>query len=162
MNNHLTEEQISRCVLGEGAAAEEEHIGECAQCQGELASFRNALAEFRNSVVNWAERQPGGSPNLTQLHASSPRLRRRPLRWIPVAAVLALLVIIPAYKNSIERRHEAQARQTQLLREAQLDDARLDAQLLERVNAHLSQTAPASLQPLMELLATPNRTEGER
>jgi hypothetical protein len=152
MNNHLTEEQVTRCVLGDGTVLEEEHLRECAQCQAELASFRNALAEYRTSVVGWAERQTGASPNLTQLHAAPQRLHRRTLRWIPVAAAIAVLTLIPVYRNSVERQREAQA----------LEDARLDAELLKRVNAHLSQTAPASLQRLMEMPTTPTTTAGEQ
>jgi len=65
----------------------------------------------------------------------------RTLRWLTAAAVLAIVAGIPAYKKSIDREREIQAAR----------ESELDAQLLDRVNTHLSRTAPAPLQPLMEM-----------
>ena len=67
--------------------------------------------------------------------------RMRTLRWLTAAAVLAIVAGIPAYKKSIDREREIQAAR----------ESELDAQLLDRVNTHLSRTAPAPLQPLMEM-----------
>jgi type II secretory pathway component PulF len=62
--------------------------------------------------------------------------------WHPAVAVAAALVIatgVPIY-NGI-RQAERQARQEQE-----------DSQLLEQVHAQLSRMAPASLEPLLELM----------
>jgi anti-sigma factor RsiW len=145
MSNHLTEEQISNWVIGEIAPAEREHARTCPHCKAEVAAFQSALSEFRSSALSLAEKKSVAIPDTRALQRRSRPFHNYPARWLAVVATVVVLAIVPAYKNSVERRREAQAQQ----------DAKLDAQLLERVNAHLARTTPASLQPLMELLATP-------
>jgi hypothetical protein len=66
---------------------------------------------------------------------------------------VTVLAAIPAYKKTVEQEREAKAAQ----------ESQLDTQLLERVNAHLSRTAPASLQPLMGMQSgTGLDKEGDR
>ena len=143
MSEHLTSEQLSKWIIGECSPAEEEHGRTCPECSAELAEFQTALSGFRRSIEEWADQKAVAIPDAAHLHSRSRPATRRPLVWIPVAAAAAALAVIPAYKNSLERQREAQAQQ----------EAQVDAQLLERVNAHLSRTAPASLEPLVELLA---------
>jgi anti-sigma factor RsiW len=143
MSEHLTSEQFSKWIIGQCSPAEEEHGRTCPACSSELAEFQTALTGFRRSIEKWADQKAVAIPDATRLHSLSRPSTRRPLLWIPVAAAAAALAIIPAYKNSMERQREAQAEQ----------ETQVDAKLLERVNAHLSRTAPASLEPLVELLA---------
>jgi hypothetical protein len=71
--------------------------------------------------------------------------RMRSLRWVAAAATLAAIVAaVPAFRKPIESPV------------AESEESRSDKQLLERVNSHLSQSAPVSLQPLMEMLPPRN------
>jgi Flp pilus assembly protein TadB len=62
------------------------------------------------------------------------------LRWRLAAAALAVAFAIPLWINHSERRSQREAME-------------MDAQLLEEVNASVSRWAPASLEPLMQLIA---------
>jgi hypothetical protein len=149
--NHLSSEQISKCVSGEGAPEELQHSRECESCSAEVTRVQALLSDFRGAVSQWAEQlQAGPSPTMFAL-------RPRRTRWAPaavaVAAAATAIAVIPVYRNSQERERQAQAAQ-----QAQ------DAQLLERVNLQLSQTAPESLQPLMDLISDTktDASQGER
>ena len=62
------------------------------------------------------------------------------LRWKLIAAALVIAFAVPLWINLKERRSQPVA----------ID---MDAQLLEEVNASISRSAPASLEPLMQLIA---------
>jgi len=143
MNTHLSEQQISKWIAGACTAEEERHGRECAECQMKLVSFQSAMSGFRTSIVNWADQLSGEHPPDCRLLLDDVNHRRAPvLRWVAVTAAAAVILgSIPAYRRSIEQEREANAAQ----------ESQLDTQLLQRVNAHLSQVAPASLQPLMEM-----------
>jgi protein TonB len=63
MNRHLSKEQISRCLIGDGTPGETQHVSTCAACSGEIASLESSLSQFRSSVRNWSDQLsgPGGS-----------------------------------------------------------------------------------------------------
>jgi hypothetical protein len=153
MNIHLTDEQISKWIAGDSTPKEHRHGLECAQCAAKLTSLQNALSAFRSSATTWAEKQGAGNVPDTILVPGAQRARTRSLRRLAAAAAVVIVALIPAYKRVAEREREARA-----MRESQFD-----AQLLERINAHLSRTAPASLQPLMEMTSNSNdvRKEGD-
>jgi hypothetical protein len=150
MNTHLNDEQISRWIAGASTPEEQRHCRECAQCRASVTSFQDDLSSFGAAMAHWADNQRVSAvPEVRRSADVSDQARVRPLRWVTVAAILAILGGIPAYKRSIEREHKIQAAQ----------ESQLDAQLLDRVNDHLSRTAPASLQPLMEMLPDRNDVE---
>jgi hypothetical protein len=147
MSMHLTEEQISKWIAGEGSGEVEAHVRECAQCGAAVVGFGTAITGFRVSVNRWADKETRPLLALRQT-------RKRSLCWAAAAAAMAILAAIPAYKRSVENERAP----------ATVEESQLDAQLLERVNSHLSRTAPASLQPLTEMFLTGNdsKKEGER
>jgi anti-sigma factor RsiW len=152
MNTHLTEEQISQYIAGYTTGELDRHIAGCAQCSSKLASFENIIGQFRGSADNWAGKECPRILDVATLSGTFHRPRTRSLRWVAAAATLAAIVaVIPAFRKPVEPPV------------AELEQSRSDAQLLERVNAHLSQSAPASLQPLMEMLPPRSdlKTEGE-
>jgi hypothetical protein len=142
MTTHLNDKQISRWIAGASTPEEKQHYLECAQCRASVTSLQGDLSTFGGAITHWADKQRGSAVPDVKLAANlRHQARMRPLRWAAAAATLAVVAGIPAYKKSIEREREVQAAQ----------ELQLDEQLLERVNAHLSRTAPASLQPLMEM-----------
>ena len=159
MNNHLSSEQISKWVIGDATPEELRHGNDCQECRSELARVQTLLSDFRSSVCRWAD-EAIPTPLLAKGGVAAPQARPgwsglpwRLLRWSPAAVAVAALAVIPAYKNSLDREREAQAARTKSE----------DALLLERVNSQLSRTAPASLEPLMDMLSnTTEKNEGER
>jgi len=141
MNEHLSSEQISRWMIGERSAQDEEHARECPECAAKVARFESAITLFRQSVQDCGERY--ARPDIP-LPAGVRRARRsfaaRPSRWAPVAAALVLLAAIPIYTNSRERRRQAEM-------------ARADAALLEQVDVQISRAVPAPMEPLVSLVS---------
>ena len=151
MNTHLTEEQISQYIAGYGTGELDRHIAGCAQCSAKLGSFENIIGQFRGSAGDWAGRECR-LPDMATLCGIFRRSRTLSLRWVAAAATLAAIAAaFPAFRKPVEPPV------------AELEQSRSDEQLLERVNAHLSQSAPASLQPLMEMLPPRSdlKNEGE-
>jgi hypothetical protein len=154
MNGHLTEEQISRWIAGNSGAEVDSHVRECAQCNAKLSSFGIAMSAFRDSANRFANQQYSGRVlDAGSLHRAFRQSRMRSWRWLAVAAAGVIAAAVPVYKRSIQSTPEPVA----------VEESQVDAQLLERVNAHLSQTAPVSFQPLSEMFLTvsDSRTEGE-
>src|SRR5215475_14080759 len=152
MNTHLTEEQISQYIAGYATGELDRHIAGCPQCSAKLGSFENIIGQFRGSAGDWAGRECPRVPDMATLSGTFRRSRTRSLRWVAAAATLAAIVAAgPAFRKPIEPPV------------AESEQSRSDEQLLERVNAHLSQRAPASFQPLMDMLPPRNdlKNEGE-
>lgn len=148
MSNHLTPEQISKCLAGAADEAEEHHARDCVQCAAELAGLRRTFSQFRTTVENWADQEGASNvPDVTLLDRASHRTGMRRLRLLAAAAAIAIVAVIPVYKKSVENKP----------RVVSIEESTVDTELLERVNDHLSRTAPVSLEPLMTLTS-----EGER
>jgi predicted anti-sigma-YlaC factor YlaD len=128
MNSHLSSEEMYQWLSGEHAADVEEHFRECPACRSELLQFRSALTGFRTSLEN----SPVPAVSRKQ---SSQRLSR----WVLASAALSLMVAAPMYWNARQQRAAEQAKADELL--------------LERVNAGLSRSVPASMEPLMQLIS---------
>jgi len=132
MNSHLSLEEIYQWLAGEGREEAEEHFRECPACKAEMQELHDALAGFRSSLEQ------------AQVPAVSyPRVRPTLPRWILATAALALLVATPLYWNAHQQRAAEQARADELL--------------LERIDASLSRSVPASMEPLMQLITKENQ-----
>jgi predicted anti-sigma-YlaC factor YlaD len=128
MNSHLSSEEMYQWLSGEHGADVEEHFRECPACRTELLQFRSALAGFRTSLEN----SPVPAVRRKQ---SSQRLSR----WVLASAALSLLVAAPVWWSARQQRAAEQAKADELL--------------LERVQAGLSRSVPASMEPLMQLIS---------
>lgn len=154
MNEHLSPEALSKWIAGDSSLSEERHMKECQRCTAELNALQDALAEFRASVIDWADRERSTRiPDSSSFARISRGIFIRRLRWLSAVAAITLVALVPMYKRSIEHH-----------RQVEISQESIDAELLERINAHLSQTAPLSLQPLTTLVSAPNniKSEGER
>lgn len=134
MNSHLSMEEICRWLAGESGGELEERIRDCPACQAELEQFQNALAGFRGSL----EQAPVPAMRLARAKHMLPR-------WVMAAAALSVIIAAPVYWN---------ARQQQAAERAKADQL-----LLERINAGLSRSVPASMEPLTQLLSKENEHE---
>jgi hypothetical protein len=128
MNSHLTSEEIYQWLAGERGNEVEEHFRECPACHVEMNRLRRALVGFRHSLEQ------------TAIPAVSyQRVRHALPRWILATAALCAIGAVPAYWSAHQQRAAEQAKTDELL--------------LERVNAGLSRTVPASMEPLMQLIS---------
>jgi hypothetical protein len=132
MNSHLSLEEIYQWLSGERQDEVEDHFRECPACKVELQQFQNALAGFRSSL----EQSPVPAVSYSRVRQILPR-------WILATAALALLVATPVYWNARQQRAAQQAKADELL--------------LERIDAGLSRSVPASMEPLMQLISKENQ-----
>ena len=136
MNNHLSQDQLSMCILGRSTPEEEQHSRECPECRAELARFQEPVFTFRKVMQDWSDRE--SAPRLSDV---PPRFGQPFWRWIPAGAAVVLLTVVPLY---LQRRDRQRA-------EAE-EAARQDALLMDAVSQHLSRTMPAPMEPIMALV----------
>ena len=130
MSSHLSHEQISQWMLGERTSVEEQHVLECPQCSAAVAGLQSALAEFGGAVRDWGEAQRVAMP-------TRDGRRARPFRWAWVAVAALLLAAVPIYRVDQQRKAER---------------ARADAALMEQVDAEVSRTVAAPMEPRAKLM----------
>jgi len=135
MIQHLSAEQISQWLMGDGTPQLERHLAECSECRAELGKLETTLAQFRGAVRNWS-----GS---ALPPAWQPPAARAPwfswARLAVAAAALCFLVALPVYWSTRARERAAEA-------------ARADALLLERVDSSISRAVPEPMEPLVNLV----------
>jgi hypothetical protein len=132
MNSHLSLEEIHQWLSGERRDEVEEHFRECQACEAEMHRFHNALAGFRRSL----EQSPVPPVSYLPVRTTLPR-------WILATAAVLLLIATPVYWNARQQRAAEQARADELL--------------LQRIDASLSRSVPASMEPLMQLITKENQ-----
>jgi hypothetical protein len=137
MSRHLSSEEISEWAAGTRTGEGENHLHDCSECRGELTRLQGVLSEFRDSLRHWSAAQGGSAPTPVWL-TERPRGAHR-LRWALVAVAMVLLAAIPIYRNR-ERQRQA---------DASLDDA----VLLEQIDAGVSRSVPAPMEPLTSLVS---------
>jgi hypothetical protein len=135
-SSHLSEEHICKWLAGDRGTEDARHLLECPACQAELEKFQNMLAGFRTSL----EQLPVPA-------VSYGRVRQTLPRWILATAALLLLTGAPVYWNARQQRASQPTE----------DQAKADELLLERINAGLSRSVPASMEPLMQLISKENQ-----
>jgi hypothetical protein len=139
MSIHLSSDQMSKFLIGEATAVEQQHARECIECMDEMTRLQTTLSALRHSVQNWtAENCPTLVPGQSFLAIRATRFNLRPRRWAVAIALIGLLAV-PIYKNIHQPRRHA-------------EDVE-DTLLLEQVNAHLSRSIPTPMEPLMRLLS---------
>jgi TonB family protein len=57
MNQHLSGEQISKCLIGDGTPQDTQHLRQCAACGAELARLESSFSQFRGSVRRWSDQE---------------------------------------------------------------------------------------------------------
>jgi periplasmic protein TonB len=57
MNQHLTADAISKCLIDDATAQEMQHARECAACRAEFSGLESSFSDFRGSIRQWSERE---------------------------------------------------------------------------------------------------------
>jgi TonB family protein len=98
MTNHLTEDQISRWLVGQPTGPEQQHVQKCGSCTAQLGRFLDTLESFKGALSARAE-------NLT--HKTSPSLDMvlsgQAITAAPDPAALQQLVQTPSLLVSLKR-----------------------------------------------------------
>lgn len=58
---HLTDDQLTGCMLMEPSEASRRHLEECALCRVELAAFSSSFSAFGQASSAWSESMPRAS-----------------------------------------------------------------------------------------------------
>jgi hypothetical protein len=137
MSEHLSSEQIVNWMIEDHSAEQVEHVGVCAECAAAVERLEQSLGMFRVAVRETAQ-QLGESQKVFHL----PR-RPKAVLWLTAgltaAAVLVSLTALPVYKVQQEQRKAEMARQ--------------DAELMEQVDAELSEGVAAPMRPLEKMVS---------
>jgi hypothetical protein len=137
MTRHLSPEQISRWMMEDHTAQDEEHLRDCWTCSAEVARMEAALSLFGRSVRDWSQRHNPAFRNVWS--AERARLRTQGLRWALAGLTLLLLAGIPIQTIRESRQRDARA-------------AQIDTALIEQVDAEVSRAVPAPMEPLARLM----------
>jgi predicted anti-sigma-YlaC factor YlaD len=133
MSGHLSSREISEWAAGTRSVELENHLHDCAECRGQLALLHGALSDFRDSLRSWR----GSAPQPVWL-ADHPRGAHR-LRWALVAVATVLLAAVPIYRSRERRRA--------------IETSLEDTVLLEQIDAGVSRSVPAPMEPLTSLVS---------
>ena len=142
MRHHLSEDQLSMCILGRSTAEELQHGRECPQCKAQLERFHEPVSTFRAAMQDWSDRE--SAPRLAEISwmLAKPRWFSDPLwLWAPVAIAVMLLTGIPIY-----------VQQQKLYREEVAETTHQDVLLMDAINTHLSRPLPSPMEPIMALI----------
>jgi len=132
---HLTSEQISEFILGYPRPPVARHVEQCPACRTELARFREALGEFGGAVRAWSDDRAHAV--LLAAAPVAPRRAWNPAHQLAWALVLAAICVIASFVLPWHRGESS---------------GLSDAALLNQVDAQVSRTVPASMEPLMKLV----------
>jgi ribosome-binding ATPase YchF (GTP1/OBG family) len=136
MSEHLSSEQIADWMLGDRAAEAMQHVRACAECERRVEQLEETLGMFRGAV-----RETADSFDERQRVFEIPR-RRMGVMWATLAAALVTLVAIPVYQVQERHQHQAAAAVVQQ-----------DAELMEQVNAELSEDVARPMKPLEKMVS---------
>jgi hypothetical protein len=144
VNAHLSDEQVTACLAGQGEREAIAHVSSCVQCQAETDALSGAIAGFRGAVDATAPR------NLAWEHFSrsaTESLRARlPLHWSSpwgIPALAALLLVAAAMLVRTPQPTTINPRQGSL--EASREAG--DEALLLQIEGALARPAPRALAP---------------
>jgi hypothetical protein len=133
MSGHLSSEEMSEYILGYPRPTVARHIRDCAACHTELAQFREALGDFRGAVRGWSENQAAAVTTPASVFVARSWSASRQLAW---ALAIAAVCVVASFVLP----HHAP------------DNPASDVVLLNQVDAQVSRTVPASMEPLMQLV----------
>jgi anti-sigma factor RsiW len=133
MNRHLSSDEFTQWLAGQPTPEQERHLAECRDCAAELQRIHAPIALFRGSLHEWSmKREPPARPMSARI--------RPGIMWTRLAATAALLAVIIAI--GVETNHWRAA-----------GIAREDDALLEQVQADVSRSVPARMEPMYKLMS---------
>jgi hypothetical protein len=136
VNQHLSDEQMTACLAGEGSTGFSAHLADCAQCRAEAQALSGAIAGFRSALDMAAPRVMSWDP--VALAQESPMRPR--LQWASALAAVAVLLVLASVLFTRAPRPE-----TSKSREA------ADEALLLQVQTDVGRYIPRALVPAQSI-----------
>ena len=151
MSNHLSQDQFSKCIVGQPTSAELKHIGECPQCSAELERFGNTLSRFRSAIRERIDdRLALHAADVTSfsIRPAAPGVSK--WRWAlgAVAVAVFFLGMLPFFTSENSPQQVSKQVSTKVDPDA----------IMDRMNLHLSRIVPAPMEPVMSLLPNDEST----
>jgi len=146
MNQHLSSKQIVEWMIEDHSVEAEHHVESCAECAAQIGRLKDSLGMFRGAV-----RETAAHFSESQKVFAMPK-RWMAVLWLTAAAALVTVTAFPVYKVQENRQKAAEI-------------VRQDAELMEQVNAGLSEGVAAPMKPLERLVSwgpAAKRTEEKR
>jgi anti-sigma factor RsiW len=142
MSDHLSPEQFARCFVEAPTNEERQHLVECAACSAEFNAFGNSVSSLRLAIRGQVDARVESKPAAAIPVAIRPVTQgMRKLRWALATAAVLLIGIVPLVTS---RKPEPVTQQIPATTSP--DD------LMNAINAHLSRTVPAPMEPMMSLI----------
>lgn len=152
MNSHLTDEQMTECLLGEAPSEAAQHIASCGECSSEIGELRRAVAAYASNTRD--EAAHAGLPRVT-----FPRrhfVGAHGLAWAAALALFAIATVLLALSPS----RPSQAAMAENSNPSGYADAATydsDDALLLSIQRDLESDSPQALAPAALLTAERNR-----
>ncbi len=136
MNEHLSEDQLARCLAGQATPLESRHARECPECAAGLQSFADTMSLFRRAVHEGVGKRVAAHREAVPRHS---RPAFPAYRWALAAGAAVVLVTLPFIR--IADRPED-------LPPPAFSETDADA-VMNRVNQHLARSVPGPMEPLL-------------
>ena len=135
MNNHLSEDQLTECLVRPPASGELHHIAECAECRAELERFDKTMSVFRSALRERVDVQVVFRP---------PAIPHTPkCAWALVAVSAMVFLMLPFFAHNIEPQRIVETGPAPMSPE----------ELMNAVNLHISRTVPAPMERMMTVIS---------
>jgi hypothetical protein len=142
MNNHLTQDQLARWIVGDSGPEERQHVLQCLHCSREVKTFREAVATFQVAMREWSDKEV-----VPSLHV--PAVRMDWSGWVAAGLAVGAIGILP-WCAPVEKQEPIVA-----------TTINEDAQLMEEVAMHLSRPMPVSMERVIALFPEPEVEENQ-
>ena len=148
MNNHLSDDQFSKCILGCTTDAERQHLTHCARCAGEVARFATTISALKESLDLAVD---AGGVDRIPVRQTAVRSAFKLAFAASVAFMLVTVLALPI------KRQPPLVVQERIVSEMDPDT------LMQAVNLSLSRTVPAPMEPLLAVIPDeePETQKGE-
>jgi anti-sigma factor RsiW len=143
MNQHLSQDEKARWLVGQSRPEEEAHVRSCPTCTAELMEFRAAVSTFQGAMKTWSQQET--FPRLVGADRSLWRaLPQLPApAWALIMAMAAGMFLLPAvWSPRVAPPPVEPAPETK---------TNNDILLMEAVAAHLARPLPSPMERVLVL-----------
>jgi anti-sigma factor RsiW len=147
MSAHLTSEQICKVLANDAGLDVRDHLEGCKACREEVDHLRETLKAFRRSVHDYGEQQFNPQAFLQNRPRRSYSLAIASQRLWTAVAIVLLGALLGWNLHRPQRK------------EIRVQTANSDAALLKQLDQQMSQTVPAAMEPLVQLVSWDGETQ---
>lgn len=142
MSEHLSPQQIEEWLIGQRTPQAEEHLRLCRVCAGKVESAAQPLRLFGSAMRSWSDEV---MPSRERVPVGDRARGMRRWRLALAVAAILLMIAVPVYRHESVIKQQAAAALAARRRGE-------DEMLLRQVEAGLSRSVPAPMEPLAKLM----------